>query len=212
MSIRVAITDDHPMIAKGLQAMLSGHDGIEVCGIYSDGDALLHGLKSVPADVLLLDIQLPGRNGDELAPELLQLYPGLKILILTNFESGMYAARMLWIGVHGYLLKSSGEEKLMQAIITVYNGGKFVEPELERKMDESGLRSKQMLAEKIRLTLREKEILQLIVNGLTDKEISRTLYLGTNTARHYRRSLLMKMEAKNTAELISKALKTGLAQ
>ncbi len=210
--IKIAITDDHPMVAQGLRAMLSAYHYISVIAMYKNGEDLMAGLRQEQPDVLLLDIQLPGKNGDELAPEILRQYPGLKILILTNFESGMYAAKMLWIGVQGYLLKNSDEQQLIQAINTVYNGGQFIAPGLRERIDETDARSRQLFAEKTRLTLREKEVLQLIVNGQTDKEIAQMLFLGMNTVRHYRRSLLLKMDAKNTAELISKALKSGMAQ
>jgi DNA-binding NarL/FixJ family response regulator len=208
--IKIAITDDHPLIIQGLEKMLVRYKHITITGTYQNGVELFQGLKSNVPQVLLLDIQLPGQTGDELVPELLSQYPGMKIIVLTNFDSSVYASKMLWQGIHGYLLKTSSEDMLMEAIETVFTGGLYVEQSIKQKLDGEPVRSQKFLTEKLSLTTREKEVLQLIVEGYTDKEISERIFLGLSTIKYYRLNLLLKLDVKNTASLVSKALKSGL--
>jgi DNA-binding NarL/FixJ family response regulator len=211
MAIQVFIADDHPLILQGMQTLLSRHQHILLTGAFSSGAGLLEGLaRSVP-DVLLLDIQMPDRTGDELAPVLLKDYPSLKILMLTNFDSTLYVHNMLRHGVHGYLLKTSEEESLIHAIEVVHGGGVYIDPVLRDKMEQIPEKTKRIHTTKSNLTSRETEILQLIVDGYTDPEIAQQLYLSLNTVKHYRISILLKLDVKNTAALVNKALKLGLA-
>ncbi len=209
MKIKVAITDDHPMILEGLTTMLSRYDHITVSGAYSNGEELLEEIKRHTPDILLLDIQLPGKTGDELAPVLLEQYPEMKILVFTNFDSNMYATKMLWQGVHGYILKNVKEDMLIHAIGCVFEGNTFIDEAIRKKLDSNATRSRHILASKTALSIREKEVLEEIVNGLTDQEIAGKLFLGTGTVKFYRKRILLKLDAKNTAELVSKALRFG---
>jgi len=211
MNIKIAVADDHPMIIKGLQNMLSSYHHITLIGTYSNGEQLLAGLQQQLPDVLLLDIQLPGKTGDELAPVILKKYPDLKILTLTNFDSMLYVNTMLRHGVHGYLLKNTDEEVLIKAIETVYNGGQFLEPEMKEKMQQMTKLQKENYS-KVALTLREKQILQLIVNGNTSQEIVEKLFLSINTVNNYRARIFDKLDVNNMAELIKKALTLGLVE
>ncbi len=185
------------MMIQGLQKMLSDYEHITLSAAYTNAAELLQGLAEAVPDVLLLDIQLPDRTGDELVQEILDQYPLLKILVLTNFDSSMYITKMVWQGVHGYLLKTTEEATLIHAIETVFSGQQYIEPDIQEKIDQYPLRSKRIFTTKSVLTTREKEILQLIVNGSTDQEISQTLFLNFATIKHYRMSLLLKLDAKN---------------
>ncbi len=200
------------MILQGLQTVLSHYPFLTVCATYKTGAELMLGLAKHPPDVLLLDLHLPDKTGDELAPLILQQYPDIKILVLTNFDSVLYATKMLYQGVHGYLLKTAEEDVLLEAIKTVYEGGQFVERQIQHKIELDPLRSKKLITANANLTTREKEVLQLIVNGQTDQEISNMLFLGLHTIKHYRMSILLKLDVKNTAALVNKALKLGLAK
>ncbi len=212
MPIRVAVTDDHPMIVQGLRLMLSNHSHIQLTAVYQNGAELLEGLTRSLPDVLLLDIQLPDKGGDELIPFLLEQYPDLHILVITNFNSTMYATKMLWAGAKGFLLKTTSEPELIKAIEAVHAGEVYIEKKLAEKISEEKEQSKRMYTGKISLTDREKEILQLIVEGKTDAEIGQHLFLGTNTVRFYRNSMLLKLDVPNTASLVAKALKMGWAK
>jgi len=199
------------MMIQGLQHVLLRYPHISLSGTYLNGTELLSGLENVLPDVLLLDIQLPGRTGDELAPVILKKYPGLKILTLTNFDSTLYANNMIRLGVHGYLLKTAEEKVLIKAIETVSGGDIFIEEAMKDKMRQIDSKIRKAVSSKSSLTPREKEILQLLVNGDTCPEIAQKLFLSTGTVENYRVSILLKLDAKNTAALVSKALKLGLA-
>jgi len=212
MSIQVAIADDHPLIMQGMQMLLSRHPHIILVGAFGSGTELLHGLERMAPDVLLLDIQLPDKSGDELAPAILKMHPGIRILMLTNFNSPLYVHNALRNGVHGYLLKTTEEDTLISAIETVHNGGMFIEASLREKMEqEIPRKNKRIFTTKSILTSRETEILQLIVNGHTDPEIAQQLFLSLHTVKRYRINILLKLDVKNTAALVKKALQLGLA-
>ncbi len=212
MSIKVFIADDHPLIRQGIETLLARHEHIHLSGSFPNAGNLLDELEIRVPDVLLLDIQLPDKSGDELAPYLLKTYPDLKIIMLTNFDSTLYVYNLVRDGVHGYLLKTSDEETLLHAIEVVHQGGSYLEPSLQQKMDQIPTQTKRIHTTKSRLTSREHEVLQLIVNGYTDAEIADQLYLSLHTVKHYRISILLKLDVKNTAALVNKALKTGLAK
>lgn len=209
--IKVAIADDHPMIIKGLQNMLATYPHIQLIETYLNGALLLEGLTKQVPDVLLLDIQLPGKTGDELAPIILKKYPSIRILTLTNFDSTLHASNMLRQGVHGFLIKNADEAILIEAIEKVYAGETFLEESMKEKLHDLNIRITKAVSSKSTLTSREKEILQLIVDGLTSQEIAEKLFLSQNTVENSRASIMLKMDARNVAMLIKKALRTGLA-
>jgi len=212
MSIKIAIADDHPIVIGGLQNMLPLYPHIALIGTYTNGVSLLEGLEHEVPDVLLLDIQLPDKSGEELTPVLLKKHPELKILILTNFDSTLYIANLFALGAHGYILKTAEKEILIRAIETVYKGNQFIEPLMQEKMDQTAIRIAKRSSLKSALTLREKEILQLIVDGSTNPEIAKKLFLSLNTIENYRTNIMLKLDVNNAAALVKKALKAGLAQ
>lgn len=190
--------------------MLSDFPHIKCVGTYHNGRELLQGLEQVSPDVLLLDIQMPEMTGEELAPVIRKQFPKLKILVLTNFDSPTYLSAMLRQGAAGYLLKTTDKEMLAKAIEAVYKGTEFIEPAMQEKMESLESRSNRIATTKIKLTDREKEILPLIAEGMTDKEISESIFISLYTAKKYRNNLLLKLDVKNTAALIWKALRLGL--
>ncbi len=210
MNIKIAVADDHPMIIDGLKNMLLGIEGMELIYCCKNGQELLQLMEQQQPDVLLLDIQMPVQGGEEVAPVIRKKYPGVKILVLTNYESPAYLSAMLRHGVSGYILKTTEKELLAEAIAAVYKGEEFIEPLMKEKMDMLSHRKNKLTGAKIQLTDREKEMLPLIIDGLTDKEIATALFLSANTVKNYRNNLLLKMDARNTADLIAKAFRLGL--
>ncbi len=192
--------------------MLLTYPEIHLTGSYLNGEELLKGMSAGQPDVLLLDIQMPGKTGEELTPLLLKKYPDLKILILTNLDSALYVSSMFRQGAKGYLLKNTDEKVLIEAIKKVYEGGEYLEQSLKEKLTQLEARIKRTASMKSNLTPREKEVLQLIVNGDTTAEIADKLFLSQHTVENYRISILVKLNVKNTAALVNTALKTGLAQ
>jgi DNA-binding NarL/FixJ family response regulator len=211
MKIKIIIVDDHPLILKGFQNTLSGLPDIELIGVCPNGTELLHMLQSRQPDVLLMDIQIPDIPGDKLAPMVLRLYPDMPILNLTNIDSAIYASNMLRLGVKGYLLKTASEKRLLEAIKTVFSGSIFIDPDMQNKMAQLDQVIKKALSTKPTLTPREKELLQLIVEGYNGPEIASKMFLSVNTVEKYRENLIFKLDVRNTASLVAKALKIGLA-
>jgi len=212
MNIRIAIADDHPMIIGGLKNMLSVYPHITLAGAYVNGADLLKGLEKMEPEVLLLDIQLPDKTGDLLAPVILKRHPGVRILALTNLNSALYVHNMLRMGVLGYVLKNTDPEIVIRAVETVYEGREFIDPALMDSLDQFKQRMKREAALKPTLTLREKEILRMTVNGDTIQEISEKLFIGLRTVEYLRSNLFLKLDVKNMAGLIRKALLLGLSE
>jgi DNA-binding NarL/FixJ family response regulator len=210
MKIKIAIVDDHPMVILGLSTMLSEYDFIDIIDTYPNGVNVMAGLEERLPDVLLLDIQMPEITGSELAPVILEKFPGIKIITLTNFDNGLYAHNMIKAGVLGYLLKTTEEAMLIEAIKVVYEGKPFIEPSIQQKMASLQDKTNRTFTTKSNLTTREIEILQLIVDGYTDNEIASKIHLSLHTIKHYRISLLLKLDAKNAPALVKKALQLGL--
>lgn len=210
--INISIADDHPMIIDGLQNILPRFPEFALMGTYKNGTTLLEGLTVTLPDVLLLDIQMPDITGDELAPVILKKYPELKILVLTNFDSALYANNMFKRGAHGYVLKTAETGILAEAIKTVFEGRQFIEEGMKEKIRQIKLKDKNAAFSKATLTPRELEILQLLVNGFTAPQIAEKCFLSLRTVVNYRTSIMLKLDVNNTATLVKKALTTGLAE
>lgn len=206
------IVDDHPMIIDGLKNMLKGYKHIRLIGAFNDGKDLLTALPAQQPDVLLLDIQLPGMPGDELVPLILQQYPGIAVLALTNFNSSLYVNTMFRQGALGYLLKTTRQPTLIEAIETVSQGRTFIEPSLQDKLQQDYPQRKKNIYARLSLTIREKEILRLLAAGKSNQEIADTLFLGYNTVRNYRARIFTKLEVGSIGELVKKALTLGLGE
>jgi len=212
MKINIAIVDDHPMIIGGLESLLSGYPQLRLVAAYRSGSDLIAQLASVQADILLLDIQLQDKNGDLLVPVILKQRPDIKILVLTNNSSQLYIHNMLRMGASGYVLKSSEPDVLIGAIGCVHQGKEFVDPSLKEQLARFRDRMRKEVAIKPTLTLREKTILQLTVEGHSMPEISRKLFIGLRTVEFYRSNLFLKLEVTNMASLIRKAIQLGLVE
>ena len=210
--INVAIADDHPMVISGVQKMLAGCSSIILTDCYPNGETLVTGLKKHLPDVLLLDIQMPDITGDKLLPVIVKKYPQVRILILTNFDSIFYLKNMMQHGASGYLLKSTDQQKLIDAIQAVHDGNEYLEPALKQQADEKNSKTNRPSIQQPILSAREKEVIQLIADGFTTAEIAQKIFLSFTTIENYRFNLLSKFGVKNTAMLIKKAVQLGLVQ
>ena len=130
--------------------------------------------------------------------------------MLTNFDSLLYVTNLINYGVHGYLLKTADEAELLNAIETVYDGGTFIESAIQEKIKLLSTKPYRTIAKTPKLTAREIEMLPLIVDGCTDAEIAKKIFLSLGTVKHYRSNILLKMDVRNTAGLVKKALQLGL--
>lgn len=209
MKTSIAIADDHPLILNGLCNMLSAYEDMTVTGVYASGVLLLEGLKQARPDILLLDIQMPGMQGDVLCKTVTRLYSGLKVIALTNMDNVFYVRGMFKAGAVGYVLKTAPEAQILQAIRTVAANGQYLDKALQDSVLQSSLGGPLQQKNPL-LTAREKEVLQLIAENHTSKEIAEQLFLSKRTIDHHRNNLLLKLDVKNSAALIKKAISMGL--
>ncbi|HZI68524.1 MAG TPA: response regulator transcription factor [Hanamia sp.] len=205
--IKVFIIDDHPMVVEGLQSLLNRLKDIEVSGSVSNAfDAIPFIEKNIP-DVILLDINLPEISGIELCKKIHQQFPSVKILGISTFSERSYISRMIENGASGYLIKSASAEEIAEAIQTVMGGKMYLSVAMEHMMKPLSILPSEDLPA---LTKREKEVLQLISEGLTNNQIAEKLFISPLTVDSHRKNLLTKLSVNNTASLIKLAVKHGL--
>jgi DNA-binding NarL/FixJ family response regulator len=203
MPIRVFIVDDHPMVIEGLSAMLRDQPEIELAGFATNAASCLGFFVSQTADVVLMDINLPDKSGIELCALVKAKSPKTKIIALSNFDQLSYVERMKDSGAVGYLLKNTPLAELMEAIQTVSEGGAW--------WNYLETFTGQMEAKHVMLlTRREKEVLNLIADGLTNNEIADKLFVSSSTVDSHRKNLISKLNVKNTAAMVRFALENKL--
>jgi len=210
--IRIAITDDHPMMLNGLKHALETYEHIEVTGLYAGGNALLDGLQQQQPDVLLLDVHLPDITGDALTRIITRKYPSVRILILTSHDSIFFIRSLLRSGATGYVLKTAEHALLLEAIESVYRGLQYLSPEVKDSLIKDTLKMRSKISNPLELTQREKDIIQLIAEEHTSQEIAEKLFLSHRTVENYRLGLMQKLDAKNMVGLVKKAIQMGLVE
>lgn len=203
MKTSIFIVDDHYMIIEGIRSLLQNETDIEWLGHATNAVSCLGFLKLQQPDVILMDVNLPDKSGTELCKEVKQLYPEVLIVGLSTFNQQAVIQNMINNGASGYLLKNATKKELIEAITLVQKGKTYFSAEAIHSLKEP--HEQQPL-----ITRREKEVLQLIAEGLTNAEVSEKLFISIPTVNTHRKSLLEKFEVKNTATLIGKAIKLGL--
>lgn len=205
--IRVFIVDDHPVVIEGIHSLLQNEKDIAWVGQAMNAASCLGFFVNNTADVVLMDISMPGMDGVELCSLMKEKYPGIMILGLSTFNQGLYIKKMVENGASGYILKNSSKEELIQAIHAVHEGHIFFSGEVGIALQEYQKSSKTALPE---LTAREKEILGLIAEGYTNPQIAEKIFLSPFTVDSHRKNLLAKLGVKNTASLIRLAVERKL--
>jgi len=208
--IRIAATDDHNMVLRGIETMLKSCEDIEIITTYSNGEDTINGLPLSKPDVLLLDINLPDWNGIDLCKTILKTHPELHIIALTNFNETSFVKNMIKNGAKGYLLKNTNKNELKSAIKKVYKGEQYLQKSIqELLLNESiGITARNTFIPK--LTRREQEILNLIAEEFTTNEIAKKLFVSVKTIETHRSHLIQKLEVRNTAGLVRIAIEKGL--
>jgi DNA-binding NarL/FixJ family response regulator len=205
--IRVFIVDDHPVVIEGIRSLLQNEKGIEWAGQAMNAPSCLGFFVNNSADVVLMDISMPGMDGIELCAIMKDKYPGVMILGLSTFNQGLYIKKMMENGASGYILKNSSREDLVKAIHIVHEGALYFSGEVGQALQEYQKASKIELPV---LTPREKEILQLIAEGFTNPQIAEKIFLSPFTVDSHRKNLLAKLKVKNAATLIKLAIEHKL--
>ena len=205
--IRVFIVDDHPVVIEGIHSLLQNEKDIAWVGQAMNAASCLGFFVNNTADVILMDISMPGMDGVELCGVMKEKYPGIFILGLSTFNQGIFIKKMIENGASGYILKNSSKEELINAIHTVNDGGIYFSGEAGIALEEYQKSSQTTLPV---LTPREKEVLELIAEGYTNPQIAEKIFLSQFTVDSHRKNLLAKLNVKNTASLIRLAVERKL--
>ncbi|MEI7524651.1 MAG: response regulator transcription factor [Mariniphaga sp.] len=210
-AINVLLVDDHQLILDGLKSLLKHTDNLVVAGEANNGRDAIRLLDILNIDVVLMDIDMPVMNGIDALKEIKRIKPLMKVIILSmHNESGMIK-NLLGIGADGYLLKSTSQDELIRAILKVAEGDKYFSTEITLSLlnpSQSNFQTSKQLSET--LTIREEEILKLIAEGFSNKEIGARLFISHRTVDTHRTNLMNKLNVSNIAGLISYAIKSGL--
>jgi DNA-binding NarL/FixJ family response regulator len=205
-AITVFIVDDHFMVIEGIQSLLQNEAGVKVVGHASNTSSCLSFLKQQQPDVILMDINLGNENGIELCKQVKELYPQTMVIALSTFNQFSFIDKMMENGASGYLLKNAERNEIIEALQMVVKGGTY----MSREVADTLRAVEDGKDDKPSLTRREKEVLELVADGLTNQEIADKLFIGVTTVDTHRKNLLVKFNVKNTASLIRKAAKLQL--
>ena len=206
---RILLADDHVLITHGVRATLEAQ--FEIVGLAGDGKTLVEAAEALRPDAIVLDISMPVLNGLEAAQRIRQILPAVKLVFLSQHRDPAYLRQTLKIGASGYVLKSQAAEELQLALAAVMRGEIFISPAFgEQVIARLWNRSKEVSNETVELTGRQREILQLIVEGRANKEIADCLQVSLKTVEFHRARLMNKLGARTAAELAKVALQRGL--
>ena len=209
MKARVLLGDDHALILDGLRTALQAHH--EIVGLAQDGRALVQAAERLKPDLVIVDISMPLLNGFEAAKQIKKSLPHTKVIFLSQHLNPAYLKQALRLGASGYVLKAGATEELQQAIEAVLRGKTYITPAFgEDVIARLWNREGELSEESEELTERQREILQLIVEGRGNKEIADILHLSVKTIEFHRARIMAKLGVKTVAELTKAALQQGL--
>lgn len=205
--IKIAITDDHPLLSEGLKNILSKEELLEVVGCYPDAATMHEALADGPIDVLLLDINLPDANSIELIKPLRLKYPEMRIIVISVHNEYAVINSVLQEGAQGYIQKNASVEEIVAGVDQVIKGNKFLCSQTKNIVER---KSKDELKSVPKLTRREKEVLTEASLGLTTGQIAEKLFISPHTVESHRKNLIEKFDSKNLSSAIKLALEYGL--
>ncbi len=205
MATKIFIVDDHYMVIEGIHSLLQNEKNIEWMGHASNGASCLAFLIHEKPDVILMDINLPDINGIDLCKTVKLKYPDIYIIGLSTFNQQSFIEKMMENGASGYVLKNATQQELMEAINTVAEGKQYLSFDAAL-----ALRKPEHENDTPVITRREKEVLALIADGMTNNEIAQTLFISVTTVDTHRKNLLAKFNARNTAALVKIAMQLNL--
>jgi two-component system, NarL family, response regulator NreC len=210
MSVRILLADDHRILREGLAALLEKQPDFAVVGQADNGRAAVRLARELSPDVVIMDISMPDLNGIEATRQILAEVAGAKVIALSMHSDRHFVRGMLKAGASGYLLKHSASQELIKAIQLVLSGRVYLSPDIAGIVVEEYKKPEQDASIFAILTPRELEVLQLLAEGKSPREISDALLLGVKTIEAYRRQIADKLGFKNFAELVKYAIREGL--
>jgi len=211
--VRILLADDHGIVRRGMRSLLDTEPGVEVVGEASNGREALKLIETLKPDMAILDVAMPMLNGIEVTAQAMKAFPELKVIILSMYADESYVVRALTAGARAYLLKEATEEDLLPAVRAVRNGRSFFSPAISsilladyvRHLKQRGLEDSYDI-----LSDREKEVLQLLAEGRSNKEAAGVLNLSLSTVETHRLKLMQKLGLHNTAEIVLYAVRKGI--
>lgn len=210
---KIVLADDHAMFREGIKKIVNDSKGMEVVGEASNGLMLLKLLKRSMPDMVILDVSMPKLRGIEAAQEIRKQFPEVAVLFLSMHKSPEYLQKALASGARGYVAKDDTGSELIRAIKTIRCGGSYLSPMMMKELTDDPLgicRGQGRLAEDP-LTTREREVLQLIADGKTSKEIAQLLFISIHTVNNHRKNIKHKLAIRKNTDLVRYALKHGYA-
>jgi DNA-binding NarL/FixJ family response regulator len=207
MAIKIFIVDDHYMVIEGIHSLLQNEKNIEWMGHATNAASCLAFLQQQKPDVILMDINLPDKSGIDLCKEVKDKYPAVAVLGLSTFNQQSFIEKMIASGASGYVLKNATQEELMEGIETVVKGKQFLSFDAALALRKTDTQNNMPV-----ITRREKEVLELIADGMTNNEIAQKLFISSTTVDTHRKNLLAKFEAKNIAALIKVAVQMHMIE
>lgn len=209
--IRVVLVDDHPLVLDGISARLEGESTLEVVGMANDGQQALTVAAELSPDVVLMDISMPVMNGFEAAERFREDLPDIKVLILSMHDDREYIVKLIKCGAAGYVLKDVSSSELVSAIETVYRGGTYFSSGASQALFSQFEQDKPVAEpQQEALTGREKDVLKLVAEGNSNKEIARTLDISVRTVETHRQNIKSKLDIHTAAGLTRYAIEHNL--
>lgn len=200
--IRILIVDDHPVVLAGLTSMLGTQIGLEVLGSASSGEEALDILRSKQADLIMLDLRMPGMSGFDTLDALSRAKIDTRAIVLSSYETDEDIYRAVQAGAQGYLLKDTPQSEMVEAIRSVHCGKRYFPRHIADRLTERMMQTS--------LTGRELEVLQMIAQGFTNKEIGKALDISGNTVRNHVNSIMEKLDVSDRTEAATTAIKRGI--
>ncbi len=209
--IRIAIVDDHQIIIDGLVSLLSKYEQLQIVLTSNNAAQMLEMLQEQDIDILLTDVMMPGMSGSELAKKVRQLYPSVKIIALSMSGQGQTVSEMIEdADIAGYLLKQTNAAELATAIRKVYSGGIYFQDDILEELGRLNAERKNVLP--VKITNRERQLIELIEKDLSNKEIAVALHISLHTVETHRKNILRKTGASNTLTLVKWAYENKVLQ
>jgi len=211
-NINILLVDDHDIVRDGIQMLLEDEVGFVITAEAENGKEAIEACKNHDIDLIIMDINMPEMNGIDATETIKESFPEIKVLALTMMDEDQHIRQMIEAGASGYILKSSDKMELVDAITTILDGKHYFSDDATQSvmMDIVRGTTKKESSDPGNITDREKEVLELIVKQYTNQEIAEELYISTRTVDAHRRNLLQKTGAKNTAGLVTYAIKHDL--
>lgn len=211
-NINILLVDDHDIVRDGIQMLLEDEVGFNIIAEAENGSKAIEACKNYNVDLIIMDINMPEMNGIEATEKIKEAFPEVKVLALTMMDEDQHIRQMIEAGASGYILKSSDKIELVEAITSILDGQHYFSDDATQSvmMDLVRGTTENKKSDPASLTDREKEVLELIVEQNTNQEIADKLYISTRTVDAHRRNLLQKTGAKNTAGLVTYAIKHDL--